>query len=133
MSRLEKEAAKKARNTPKAVSTPAPFTPQAVELEQAPTAGIPSVRAVSTPTAPFTTQAVETEQTPTTGIPPVPVPLDPAILPLEIETADFTTAESITSPPPAVTPVQVPLTGAQTTAANAARNQLRTAARLLHY
>jgi len=133
MSRLEKEAAKNARNTPKAVSTPAPFTLQAVESEQAPTAGIPSVRAVPTPIAPLTTQAVKTEQTPTTGIPPVPVPLDPAILPQDIETACFTTAESTTPPLQAVAPVQVPLTGAQTTVANTARNLLRNSDRLLKY
>jgi len=136
MSHLEKEAVKNARNTPKAVSNPpVPFSsPTAIESEQTPTAGIPSVRALSTPTASFSIPiAVEAEQAPTTGMPPVPVPLDPAILPQDIETAGFTTAESIPSPPQAVAPVQVPLIGAQTTAANTARNQLRTAALLLRH
>jgi len=105
MSRLEKEAAKNARNTPKTVSiSPAPL-PQAVEAEPAPT----------------------------TGIPPMPVPLDPASLPQDIETAGVPTPEPTTSPLEAVPPAQVTLTSAQTTAANAARNRMLNAARLLHY
>jgi len=79
MGRLEKEAAKIARNTPKTVSIlPTPL-PQVVEAEQAPTTGIPPVPDPLEPT--ILTQAVEAEQVPTTGVSPMPVPLDPTPLP----------------------------------------------------
>jgi len=133
MSRLAKEAAKNARNTPKAVYTslaPLPL-PQVVEAEQAPTTGIPPVPDPLEPTP--LPQVVEAEQAPTTGIPPVPVPLDPAPLPQDIETSGVPTPEPTTSPLEAIPPAQVPLTGAQTTAANTTRNRALNAARLFRY
>ena len=91
MGRLEKKAAKIARNTPKTGSiSPTPL-PQVVETEQAPTTGIPPVPVPLEPT--ILPQVVETEQAPTTGIPPVPVPLEPTILPQDIETAGVPTPE----------------------------------------
>ena len=152
MSRLEIEAAKNARTTPKTVSIsptplpqavkaesatptgippvstpldPAPL-PQVVEAEQAPTTGIPPVPVPLEPT--ILPQTVEAEQAPTAGIPPAPVPLDPTISPQDIETAGFTTAEPTISPLEAA---QVPLTGAQTTVANTARSRMLNDARLL--
>jgi len=136
MSRLEKEAAKIARNTPKTVLTlPAPL-PQAVEAEQAPTTGVPPVPVPLDPSrfdpAPLP-QAVEAEQAPTTGVPPVPVPLDPARLPQDVETAGFPTPEPTTPPLETGPPAQVPLTGAQKTVANTARNRMLDAERLFCY
>jgi len=112
MSRLEKEAAKNARNTPKAVSiSPTPL-PKIVEADQAPTAGIP----------------------------PMPDPLDPMIFPQVTEAGDAcgaamppVTPEPTLSPLEAVPPMQVPLTGAQITAGNTYRSRLRSTACLSRY
>jgi len=112
MSRLEKEAAKNARNTPKAVSISPTFLPQVVEADQALTAGIS----------------------------PVPDPLEPTILSQVVEAGDArgaamlpVTPEPTLSPVEAVPPTQVPLTGAQITAANTFRNRLLSTARLSRY
>jgi len=112
MSRLEKEAAKNARNTPKTVSISPTLLPQVVEADQAPTAGIP----------------------------PVPDPLEPTIFPQVVETGDVrgaamppVTPEPTISPLETFPPAQVPLTGAQTTAANTTRNLALKAARLFGY
>jgi len=67
-------------------------------------------------------QVVEAEQAPPTGIPPVPNPLEPTILPQVVETAGVSTPEPTISPLEAVPPAPVPLTGAQKTVANTARN-----------
>ena len=107
MSWLAKEAAKNARNTPKAVKT--------------------SLAPLPLP------QVVEAEQASTTGIPPVPDPLEPTILPQDIKTAGVHTPEPTISPLEAVSPAQVPLTSAQTTAANTTRNLALKAARLFSY
>jgi len=112
MSRLEKEAAKNARNTPKTVSFSPTLLPQVVEADQAPTAGIP----------------------------PVPDPLEPTIFPQVVETGDVrgaamppVTPEPTISPLETVTLAQVPLTGAQITAANTTRKRSLNTARLSHY
>jgi len=96
MSRLEKEAAKNARHTPKTVSiSPTPL-PKIVKADQAPTAGIP----------------------------PAPEPLEPPILPQVVEAGDVreaamhpVTPEPTLSPLEAVSPAPVVLTGAQVAAA----------------
>jgi len=112
MSRLAKEAAKVARNTPKAVSIlPTPL-PQVVEADQAPTAGIL----------------------------PVPDPLEPTILPQVVEAGDVrgATLPPVT-PKPSIPPLEtfppapVPLTGAQKTIANTARKQARRDAHLFAF
>jgi len=112
MSRLEKEAAKNARNTPNAVYISPTFLPQVVEADQALTAGIS----------------------------PVPDPLEPTILSQVVEAGDArgaamppVTPEPTPSPVEAVPPTQVPLTGAQITAANTFRNRLLSTARLSRY
>jgi len=112
MSRLDKEAAKNARNTPKAVSISPTFLPQVVEADQALTAGIS----------------------------PVPDPLEPTILSQVVEAGDArgaamppVTPEPTLSLLEAVPPTQVPLTGAQITAANTTRNRLLNTARLSRY
>jgi len=112
MSRLEKEAAKNARHTPKTVSiSPTPL-PKIVKADQAPTAGIP----------------------------PVPEPLEPPILPQVIEADDVrgaalppVTPEPTLSPLEAASPAPILLTGTQITDANTFRNQLLSAARLSRY
>ena len=112
MSRLEKEAAKSARHIPKTVFiSPTPL-PKIVEADQATTAGIP----------------------------PVPDPLEPTIFPQVAEAGDArgaampaVTPEPTLSPLEAVPPMQVPLAGAQITAANTFRNRLRSTARLSRY
>jgi len=92
MSRLEKEAAKNARNTPKTVSiSPTPLP-----------------------------KSVKADQTLTAGIPPVPEPLEPPILSQVAEAGDVREAamspvipEPTLSPLEAVPPAPVVLTGAQ--------------------
>jgi len=112
MSRLEKEAAKNARNTPKAVSIKPTSLPKIVEADQAPTAGIP----------------------------PVPDPLEPTIWPQVVETGDVrgaamppVTPEPTLSPLEAVPTAPVLLTGAQITAANTTRKRSLNIARLSRY
>jgi len=112
MSRLEKEAAKNARNTPKAVSISPTFLPQVVEADQ----------------------------TLTAGISPVPDPREPTILSQVVEAGDArgaamppVTPKPTLSPLEAVSPTQVPLTGAQITDANTFRDRLLSAARLSRY
>ena len=105
MGRLEKEAAKNARNAPKTVSRLPPPLPQVVEADQAPTAGIP----------------------------PVPDPLEPTILPQVVETAGVPTPETTISPKEAFPLAPVPLTGAQETVANTARNRVLRDAALFAY
>jgi len=112
MSRLEKEAAKNARNTPKTGSISPTLLPKIVEADQAPTAGTP----------------------------PVPEPLEPPILPQIVEAGDFrgaamppVTPKPILSPLEAVPPAPILLTGAQITDANTFRNRLLSAARLSRY
>jgi len=112
MSRLEKEAAKNARNTPKTVSISPTLLPKIVEADQAPTAGIP----------------------------PVPEPLEPTILPQVVEAGDVrgaatppVTPEPTLSPLKAIPPAPVVLTGAQITAANTTHNWLLNTARLSRY
>ena len=96
MSWLEKEAAKNARNTPKAVSISPTFLPQVVEADQALTVGIS----------------------------PLPDPLEPTILSQVVEAGDVrgaavppVTPEPTLSPLEAVPPAPVVLTGAQVAAA----------------
>jgi len=112
MGRLAKEAAKVARNTPKAVSILLTPLPQVVKADQAPTAGIP----------------------------PVPDPLEPTILPQVVEAGDVrgatlppVTPEPTIPPLETFPPAPVPLTGAQETVANTARKQARHDAHLFAF
>jgi len=93
MSRLEKEAAKNARNTPKAGSISPTLLPQVVEADQAPTAGIPPVPDTLEPT--ILSQVVKAGDVRGAAMPPV-------------------TPEPILPPLEAVPPAPIPLTGAQT-------------------